>query len=79
MKKPSDRVRESSMRAHYDFSGGVRGKYADQVATSPRSVVLAPDVAKAFPTASAVNRALRAVIKSAARKPASTPTTRKSK
>ena len=53
------------MRAEYDFSGGVRGKYADRFAPGRpvRVVVLAPDVAEAFGSARAVNAALRRVIK----------------
>jgi hypothetical protein len=37
----------------------VRGKYAGRYAEQTNVVVLDPDVARAFPTASAVNRALR--------------------
>lgn len=48
-RRPPDRgaVREE-MRAEYDFSGGVRGKYAARFAAgrTVRVVVLAPDVAK---------------------------------
>jgi hypothetical protein len=47
------------MRSQYDFSGGVRGKYADRYARGTNVVVLDPDVAAAFPTAEAVNEALR--------------------
>jgi hypothetical protein len=52
------------MRAEYDFSTGVRGKYAARFAEGTNLVLLAPDVAAEFPTASAVNKALRQVIKS---------------
>lgn len=48
-----------SMRDEYDFSKGVRGKYADRLAGGIRLVVLDPDVAKAFPTSEDVNAALR--------------------
>ena len=51
------------MRAEYDFSGGVRGKYAARYREGSNVVVLAPDVAEEFPTARAVNEALRAVLK----------------
>ena len=44
----------------YDFSNGVRGKYAGKFAGS-NIVVLAPDVAKTFPDSKSVNAALRAV------------------
>jgi hypothetical protein len=46
-------VREGgdTMRDEYDFSGGVRGKYASRFARGSNVVVLKPDVAEAFPTA----------------------------
>ncbi|MBK7906324.1 MAG: hypothetical protein IPJ78_07150 [Gemmatimonadetes bacterium] len=51
------------MRAEYDFSGGVRGKYAKRYAQGSNIVVLEPDVAEAFPTARAVNTALRKLLR----------------
>ena len=65
MKKASKKAPADEMRAEYDFSsmaGGVRGKYARQFAAGSNVVVLEPDLAKAFPTASDVNAALRAVL-----------------
>lgn len=50
---------QDEMRAEYDFSGGVRGKYAARFAEGSNVVVLAPDVAEVFRTAKAVNDALR--------------------
>jgi hypothetical protein len=53
------------LRAEYDFSAlgpGVRGKYAKRLA-GKTLVALQPEVAKAFPTADAVNEALLAVLK----------------
>ena len=47
------------IREYYDFSKGVRGKYADRFAKGSNVVVLEPDVAKAFPDSESVNRALR--------------------
>lgn len=55
--------KESEMRAEYDFSGGVRGKYADRFREGTNVVVLDPDVAEAFPDAESVNRALRGLAK----------------
>jgi hypothetical protein len=49
------------MRPEYDFSGGVRGKYAERYAQGTNIVVLEPDVAEVFPDSAAVNRALRAL------------------
>lgn len=49
------------MREEYDFSGGVRGKYAERYARGTNLVRLDPDVAEVFPNAEAVNEALRAL------------------
>ena len=49
------------MRAEYDFSRGVRGKYARRYAHGTNVVVLEADVAKAFPTSEVVNDSLRAL------------------
>src|SRR5437868_6694184 len=59
MRKAKPKAPEKSMRDEYDFSGGVRGKYARRFAEGSNVVVLDPDVAQAFPTARAVNQALR--------------------
>ena len=55
-------IRKSDeMRNHYDFSGGVRGKYARRYGEGTNVVVLDPDVASLFPNGEAVNETLRAV------------------
>ena len=46
----------------YDFSGGVRGKYAARMAEGTNVVLIAPDLAKLFPTSEAVNKALRDLV-----------------
>ncbi len=51
------------MQPEYDFRGGARGKHAHRYAQGTNLVLLEPDVAKAFPTANAVNRALRTLVK----------------
>ena len=52
------------MRAEYDFSKGVRGKYYKRLAKEGSNVViLEPDIAKAFPDSASVNEALRVVLK----------------
>ena len=51
------------MRPEYDFGRGVRGKHAAQYASGSNVVVLAPDVAKHFPTADDVNETLRTIAK----------------
>jgi hypothetical protein len=52
---------KDEMRDHYDFRGGVRGKYARRYAEGTNVVVLDPDVAEMFPDRESVNEALRAV------------------
>ena len=61
MKRTSEKRTEADGRAEYDFSRGVRGKYARRYARGANVVVLDPDVAKAFPSAAAVNSSLRAL------------------
>jgi hypothetical protein len=51
----SSKSTERGMRDEYDFSGGVRGKYARRYARGTNVVVLEPDVAKVFPSAEAAN------------------------
>ena len=55
LKKNNEMLRE------YDFSKGVRGKYARRYARGSNVVVLEPDVAKVFPNAEAVNSSLRSL------------------
>ena len=50
------------MLKEYDFSNGVRGKYADRFARGSQVVVLDPDVAQVFSDSESVNRALRALV-----------------
>jgi hypothetical protein len=50
------------MLDEYDFSGGVRGRYAGRFPTDSTLVVLDPDVAAAFPDAESVDEALREFI-----------------
>ena len=49
------------MLEEYDFSGGVRGKYAKRYAEGENVVVIEPDVAEYFPDHDAVNNALRSL------------------
>ena len=58
----------STMRPEYDFSQGVRGKYAKRFSQGTNLVLLDPDVATEFPSAAAVNKALREVLKSRAKR-----------
>lgn len=68
-KKPSRRPSRSAARApqdtmrdEYDFSRGVRGKYAARLKPGGMLVVLDPDIAEAFGDAKTVNRALRTLL-----------------
>ncbi len=58
--KKATRAKEE-VRDHYDFRGGIRGKYAARYAEGTNVVVLDPDVAQMFPDRESVNEALRAV------------------
>ena len=49
------------MLGEYDFSNGVRGKYAKRYHQGSNIVVLEPDVAERFPNSEAVNQALRSL------------------
>ncbi len=55
--------RDPDMLDEYDFSNGVRGKYAQRFAAGSNVVVLSPDVAEVFPDSASVNEALRMLIK----------------
>jgi hypothetical protein len=54
---------DPDMRDEYDFSKGVRGKYAQRSRDGSNVVVLDPDVAAEFPTQEDVNKALRVLAK----------------
>lgn len=69
---------DDEMLSEYDFSGGVRGRYASE--STPKSTVgrevgrglvrLEPDVAEYFADSASVNEALRALIAIARRQKA---------
>jgi hypothetical protein len=65
MKKDKEPVRDE-LRAEYsraDFPGGlVRGKYAKRIKESSNTIILRPEVARAFPNEDAVNNALLSLI-----------------
>ncbi len=52
---------DPDMLDEYDFSGGVRGKYAKRYAEGANVAVIAPDVAEYFPDEESVNEALRSI------------------
>lgn len=56
---------EDDLRPEYDetvLHDGMRGKYVQRYQAGTNVVVLDPDVAQAFPTAQAVNEALRLLL-----------------
>jgi len=55
-------IEENDMLPEYDFSKGVRGKYAQRYAEGTNIVVLSPDLARIFPDSESVNRALHALV-----------------
>ena len=65
MKKAKSRIAVEDMRAEYDFTRAVRGKYYERFRRSSNVVLLEPDVAAAFPNSASVNEALRALATSA--------------
>jgi hypothetical protein len=62
MKKATKRKVDQDILDEYDFSKGVRGKYARRYAEGSNIVVLAPDLAEIFPSSAAVNEALRGLV-----------------
>jgi len=59
MRKVRSKRNSDNMLPEYDFSAGVRGKYAGRFAKGSIMVVLDPDVAEVFPDPKSVNQALR--------------------
>jgi hypothetical protein len=52
---------DPDMLEEYDFSGGIRGKYAKRYAEGTNVVVIDPDVAEYFPDHDSVKKALRSL------------------
>ena len=61
MSQETNSERDPEMLDEYDFSNGVRGKYAGRFAKGSNVVVLDPDVAQVFTDSESVNQALRAL------------------
>ena len=81
MSKASKQEPDDDLLPEYDFasmSGGVRGKYYRRYRAGVNLALLEPAVAKAFPTDTAVNKALRKVLRAtkAARRPPRLPNKR---
>jgi hypothetical protein len=67
--KKAKRERQAEMLLEYDFSKGIRGKYAKRYAEGSNVVVLSPDVARVFPTSESVNEALRTLVRVGRKRP----------
>lgn len=70
--RSAPRIGQDDILPEYDFSRAKRNPYAARYGASAHLVELDPDVAAAFPSAEAVNHALRAlagIIKEHASKP----------
>ena len=64
MKKKAKRRNRSdrdTMRAEYDFTGGVRGETAARYADGMNVMVIDPNLLDVFPDSRSVNSALRAL------------------
>jgi hypothetical protein len=59
MNKPTEEKPGDEMRAEYDFSQGVRGKYVQRYREGTNLVRLDPDLARVFRDSESVNIALR--------------------
>jgi len=57
-----NRRKSVGMRAEYDFSTGVRGKYAEKYRRGTNVVFLEPQLVEAFPDSKSVNNALKALL-----------------
>ena len=62
MKKSTVDSNNPDMLDEYDFSGGIRGKYARRYKEGSNIVRLDEDVAKVFSDSKKVNKALRSLI-----------------
>jgi hypothetical protein len=61
MQKAKIKPKSKEMLEEYDFSSGVRGKYAARYPQGVNVVILEPDVAKVFRDSRSVNQVLRAL------------------
>ena len=54
---------DPDMLEKYDFSNGVRGKYAAKYKEGTNIVILAPELIEYFPDSASVNEALKSLAK----------------
>ena len=65
MKKASAKRLDDDLGPEYDLrqlKGGVRGKYYQQAVAGTNLMLIEPELAKVFPNAESVNRALRLLV-----------------
>ena len=68
MKKVVTKKLNDDLRPEYDLrqlKGGVRGKYYRRAIAGSNLVLIDPDLARVFPDADSVNRALRMLVQTA--------------
>ncbi len=63
MKKRIPKKNSDDMRAEYDFSHGVRGKYAQRFGKGTNLIAIDPELRSVFPDSRAVNDALRILVR----------------
>lgn len=63
MKKAQKKTEDMEIREEYDFSGGIRGKYAKRYAEGTNVIVLDPELTELFPDSKSVNEALKYLAK----------------
>ncbi len=73
MSQATSNQHDPDMLDEYDFSEGVRGKYAERYYAGKNIIKLDDDVAEMFPDAKSVNDALRALAKIIAEHQQKTP------
>ncbi len=73
MSQATSKQHDPDMLDEYDFSKGVRGKYAERYHAGKNIIRLDDDVAEMFPDAKSVNDALRALGKIIAEHQQKTP------
>lgn len=57
------KTNEVDMLDEYDFSKGIRGKYAKEYKKGSNVIILEPEVSEEFPTSESVNEALKYLVK----------------
>ena len=73
MRQTTSNQHDPDMLDEYDFSEGIRGKYAERYYAGTNLIKLDDDVAEMFPDAKSVNDALRALAKIIAEHQQKTP------